>query len=154
MQALIDNNSLPTAATAFRLLSDVALQALQPIGRANATAATFAEMAEIPGMKAITLTASDLVLGLTVLWATYAALPVDDGTEADKRRARAATIREIGELLGALSNVRASEAWHISLDRCHAAWLLVASHYAQTDGDPRAAAIADTWTREANYLGD
>lgn len=170
-------NSYPSAYRTLDLMADAAVMCLAPPPRGVKTAKTIGEIADLfvlrehgwpQGEEDLPLTVADLVFGLTVIWAHYAAGETmtarelqaltgrelsDCEAEEAKRQSRATTLREIAEHLSALSGIgQPSESWSISRKRCHAVWSRVAEAYPGDDG--RALAIRETWGREARFLAD
>lgn len=143
-------NSNPTARLTLDLMSFAAVECLAPRGRAAATGATLKEIADLPGMEELTLHVADLVVGLSVIWSHYAAF--ETSWSDPWHKARATTIREIGEHLSQYRGVYASEAWNVSRQRCAKVWSLAAESF--PGDDPRAKAIRETWAREAKFLAD
>ena len=152
-------NSYPSAYRALDLMADAAVMCLAPPARGVKTAKILGEIADLfvlrehgwaQGEVDLTLTIADLVLGLTVIWAHYAAeYHSPTATEAERRKSRAKTLREIAEHLSALSGVgQPSEDWNTSRKRCHAVWSRVAETYPGDD------ARAETIRREAAFLAD
>lgn len=136
---------------ALLLMADAA-GSLTPEARAKATAATLTEAAGLAGMYGATITASDLLVGLLVIWSHYAAAhPTMPAEVAAPRKARAATLREIGERICGWSGCPSpSEDWHTAIARTRKVWEIVARDF---PGDnARASAIRETWGREAAYL--
>ena len=136
---------------ALLLMADAA-ESLTPEVRAKATAATLTEAAGLAGMYGATITAADLVVGLLVIWSHYAAEhPALPEQAAAPRKARAGTLREIGEILCAAAGCPPpSEDWHTAIARCRKVWEIVARDF--PGDDARASAIRETWGREAAYL--
>ncbi len=136
---------------ALLLMADAA-GSLTPEARANATAATLTEAAGLAGMYGATITAADLLVGLLVIWSHYAAEhPTLPAEVAAPRKARARTLREIGEhLCGSAGCPPPSEDWHTAIARCCRVWAIVARDF--PGDDARASAIRETWGREAAYL--
>lgn len=146
-------NDAASAKDTFDVLSLVAMNALSPRGRAEATSKTLLELSCLPGMDDLMLKPSDALLALTVIWSHYAAAHPSLGEpEATKRKHRAKTIREIGEHLGELTAVEMPSDWNEARLRAHKAWLRVVA--ALEGEDPRTEAIRSTWAREALYLAD
>ena len=147
-----DVNNENSGRAALLLMADAAAGSLAPEGRAKATAATLTEAAGLAGMYGATITASDLLVGLLVIWSHYAAeYPTLPAEVAAPRKARASTLREIGEhLCGSAGCPPPSEDWHTAIARCRKVWEIVARDF---PGDnARASAIRETWSREAAYL--
>ena len=146
-----DVNNENSGRAALLLMADAA-GPLIPEARAKATAATLAEAAGLPGMCEATITAADLVVGLLVIWSHYAAAhPTLPAEVAAPRKARAKTLREIGEhLCGSPGCPPPSEDWRMAIARCCRVWAIVARDF--PGDDARASAIRETWSREAAYL--
>lgn len=122
---------------------------LSPPPRGAATSATFRQIASLPVFDdgAYPLTSADLGLALVVIWAHYAAEhPTLSEDVAAQRKARAKTLREIGEA----SAPWLPAGWTASLEAARAAWSAVAETF--PGDDDRARAIRETWAREAAYL--
>ena len=144
-------NSEISGRTALLLMADAA-GSLAPEGRAKATSATLTEAAGLAGMYGAAITASDLLVGLIVIWSHYAAAhPTLPAEVAAPRKARARTLREIGEhLCGSAGCPPPSEDWHTAIARCRKVWEIVARDF--PGDDPRACSIRETWGREAGFL--
>ena len=147
-----DVNNENSGRAALLLMADAAAGSLAPEGRAKATAATLTEAAGLTGMCEATITAADLVVGLLVIWSHYAAEhPTLPAEVAAPRKARARTLREIGEhLCGSAGCPPPSEDWHTAIARCRKVWEIVARDF--PGDDPRACSIRETWGREAGFL--
>ena len=144
-------NNENSGRAALLLMADAA-RPLLPEARAKATAATLTEAAGLTGMCEATITAADLLVGLTVIWSHYAAAhPTLPAEVAAPRKARARTLREIGEhLCGSAGCPPPSEDWHTAIASCRKVWEIVARDF--PGDDPRACSIRETWGREAGFL--
>lgn len=144
-------NTANSGRAALLLMADAA-GPLTPEARAKATSATLTEAAGLPGMCEATITAADLLVGLTVIWSHYAAEhPTLPAEVAAPRKARASTLRDIGEILCASAGCPSpSEDWRTAIARCRMVWEIVARGF--PGDDPRALAIRETWGREAGFL--
>lgn len=152
-----DASTIPNARTTLHDVSRACVLGLSPRARAESIGRTLAEIAEIDGMQDIGLSAGDFVLGCAVIWSHYAATctpggPLPDDVEGQKRHARAATVREMGEIICEEDSGQVMPtAWRPALGRVLKVWALVGQRFG-VDGDPRSMAVRETWTREAAFL--
>lgn len=137
---------MTTATTTLQMIALAAQAALQPEGRAAATSRTLNEIARLPAMVGLPLTIEDFLIACQVLWQAYQGDETGDESERARRLARANTIREIGEHLAR----EFPEDWRGDTRRVRDVWAAVAAHL--PGDDPRAAAIRETWGREAAYI--
>lgn len=121
-----------------------------------AVARTLEEAAECGGD--LPLSETDLVIGLMTIWSIYTTrfqgvlgYVAEIADEDIPMWHRARTVREIAELVMVGMSIEEVDV-RSSVARCGAVWKAVSDAHA-VRSDARSGAIAETWRREAEYLG-
>ena len=131
-----------TASETFSALAALVADRMQPPPRAAATAATLRQIAGLPTVAGLPLDTASATLAFRLLSVPAAA---DEPAPVQGRRK---TCAELGDLYGVGLSAEVGPEQAPALAAAGAVWRAVAAAFAGSD-DPRRAAIAATWGREA-----